>query len=183
MEQFTPLVLIAVFLLVYFIPSVIGFLQGHHKRVAILELNLCFGWTVVGWIASIIWACTPGRPPTMPETTGRPRGFNVVMPGRVTRREEVYVVRRELSRCGRTFLVMFFVFNVLMFSGCKAFALLWLLSNPGDPGPGLLAGNCGITAAVGSIGTAIILSVWGSGSAILGLGVEFSGRRPGWVEG
>ena len=177
MEQFTPYILLALVLLIYFMPSVIGYLQAHQKRVAIFELNLCLGWTVVGWVASIVWACTPAKPPAGPEAPRRPRGFNVVMPGRLVVRDEVRVVRRELSRWGWTFLALFFVFNVLMFSGCKAFALLWLLSNPADPGPGLAASNCGITAAVGSIGAGIILFIWGSGSAILGLAVEFSGRR------
>ena len=182
MEHFTPYIVLAFFLLIYFAPSIIGWMQAHQKRAAIFELNLCLGWTVLGWIASIVWACTPAKPPAAPEAPRRPRRFNVVMPGRFTNRDDVYVVRRELSRCGWTFLVLFFVFNVLMFSGCKAFALLWLLSDPGNPGPGLLTSNCGITAAVGSIGTGLILSVWGSGSAILGLIVEFSGRGPGRVE-
>ena len=182
MELFSFSILLTLFLLVYFAPSLIGYLQAHDKRVAIFELNLCLGWTVLGWVASVVWACTPAKPQAVPEAPRRTRGFNVVMPGRLIMRDEVYVVRRELGRWGWTFLVVFFVFNVLMFSGCKAFALFWLLSHPGDPGPGLAASNCGITAAVGSIGTGIILLVWGAGSAILGLGVEFSGRRLARVE-
>jgi len=178
MELFSLSILLTLFFLIYFAPSAIGYMQAHHKRLAIFELNLCLGWTVLGWVASIVWACTPARPRAEPEAPRRTRGFNVVMPGRMTTRDDVYVVRRELSRWGWTFLALFFVFNVLMFSGCKAFALYWLLSNPGDPGPGLVASNCGITAAVGSIGAGIILLVWGCGSAVLGLGVEFSGRRP-----
>ena len=177
MELLTLLILLSLFLLIYFMPSLIGVLQTHHKRLAIFELNLCLGWTVVGWIASMVWACTAAKQTAAPEAPSRPRGFNVVMPGRPTTSDEVYVVRRDLSRCGWTFLVLFFAFNVIMFSGCKAFALLWLLSHPGDPGLGLAASNCGITAAVGSIGTGIILFVWASGSAILGLVVEFSGRK------
>ena len=176
MEPFTPYILVALVLLIYFMPSVVGFLQAHHKRVAIFELNLCSGWTVVGWIASMIWACTAAKPPDPPVAASRPRGFNVVMPGRMTNRDNVYVERRELSRWGWTFLVLFFAFNVLMFSGCKAFALFWLLSHSGDPSAGLTASHCGITSAVGSIGTGIILSVWAFGSAVLGLAVEFSRR-------
>jgi len=43
-------------LLVYFLPSIIG----HQKRSfgAIFVLNLLLGWTVIGWIAALIWACT-----------------------------------------------------------------------------------------------------------------------------
>ncbi|HTW22481.1 MAG TPA: superinfection immunity protein [Candidatus Baltobacteraceae bacterium] len=43
-------------MLVYFLPSIIG----HSKRsfTGILVLNLLLGWTVIGWFAALIWACT-----------------------------------------------------------------------------------------------------------------------------
>jgi len=43
-------------LLLYFLPSIIG----HQKRSAgaIFVLNLLLGWTVIGWVAALIWACT-----------------------------------------------------------------------------------------------------------------------------
>jgi hypothetical protein len=42
--------------LLYFLPSIIG----HEKRsfAGIFLLNLLLGWTVVGWIVALIWACT-----------------------------------------------------------------------------------------------------------------------------
>ena len=46
------MLLFAVFF--YFLPSIIG---GDKKRFAgIFVLNLFLGWTVLGWIASLIWA-------------------------------------------------------------------------------------------------------------------------------
>lgn len=41
---------------VYFLPAVVG----QHKRNAtsILLLNLFLGWTVLGWIAALVWAAT-----------------------------------------------------------------------------------------------------------------------------
>jgi hypothetical protein len=41
-------------LLLYFLPSIIG----HQKRSfgGIFVLNLLLGWTVIGWIAALIWA-------------------------------------------------------------------------------------------------------------------------------
>jgi hypothetical protein len=41
--------------LLYFLPSIIG----HRKQAfaGILVVNLLFGWTVVGWIVALIWAC------------------------------------------------------------------------------------------------------------------------------
>jgi hypothetical protein len=42
--------------LLYFLPSIIG----HRKQAfgGIFVLNLLLGWTVIGWIAALIWACT-----------------------------------------------------------------------------------------------------------------------------
>ncbi|HXW17160.1 MAG TPA: superinfection immunity protein [Candidatus Acidoferrales bacterium] len=42
--------------LLYFLPSIIG----HNKRNAagIFLLNFFLGWTFVGWIMALIWACT-----------------------------------------------------------------------------------------------------------------------------
>jgi hypothetical protein len=41
---------------VYFLPSIIG----HDKRpfTGIFLLNFLLGWTVIGWICALIWACT-----------------------------------------------------------------------------------------------------------------------------
>lgn len=43
-------------LLVYFLPTIIGFVKGKSDRALILLLNLFTGWTVIGWIACLIWA-------------------------------------------------------------------------------------------------------------------------------
>ncbi len=45
--------LLGIFL--YFLPSIIA----HNKRDfgAIFLVNLLFGWTVVGWIIALVWAC------------------------------------------------------------------------------------------------------------------------------
>jgi Superinfection immunity protein len=42
-------------ILLYFVPSIIA----HKKRdfPAIFIVNLLFGWTVVGWIIALVWAC------------------------------------------------------------------------------------------------------------------------------
>lgn len=54
-----PLILLSLFL--YLIPTVVAFHRQHHNRQAIGALNLLLGWTVIGWIAALIWALT--RPP------------------------------------------------------------------------------------------------------------------------
>jgi Superinfection immunity protein len=61
----------------YFLPSIIG----HDKRpfAGIFLLNFLLGWTVIGWICAMIWACTADR-----------RIPILVVPGSV----------RHCSRCG-----------------------------------------------------------------------------------
>jgi hypothetical protein len=49
----------ALWLLVYFLPAIIGFYRKHHKAWGIFALNLLLGWTVLGWIAAMVWAAMP----------------------------------------------------------------------------------------------------------------------------
>jgi Superinfection immunity protein len=57
----TPLMLIL--LAIYVIPSVVAFGQGHRQAVPILLLNLLLGWTLVGWVAALVWAASrPSQP-------------------------------------------------------------------------------------------------------------------------
>lgn len=55
----TALVIVALFL--YFLPTYLAYKHEHHNTVAIFALNLLLGWTVLGWIAALVWALT--RPP------------------------------------------------------------------------------------------------------------------------
>jgi Superinfection immunity protein len=48
--------LVAIFLLIYFIPTIIAFKCQHQQWPAILILNLFLGWTYVGWVAALVWA-------------------------------------------------------------------------------------------------------------------------------
>ncbi|MCY3812708.1 MAG: superinfection immunity protein [Gammaproteobacteria bacterium] len=46
---------------VYFFPTLVAFLGGKRNRGAILVLNLILGWTLLGWIGSLIWAIVAPR--------------------------------------------------------------------------------------------------------------------------
>jgi hypothetical protein len=48
------LLLFAVNLPLYFLPSILG--RKRQNRVAIFTVNLLLGWTIVGWFAALIWA-------------------------------------------------------------------------------------------------------------------------------
>jgi len=53
--------LIAV-MLVYFLPAIIAAFRRHHNGAAIALLDLLLGWTVLGWIAALIWSVTRTEP-------------------------------------------------------------------------------------------------------------------------
>jgi len=50
---FRVLPLIAVF---YFVPALIAKKRDANNFSVIFGINLLFGWTVIGWIATLIWA-------------------------------------------------------------------------------------------------------------------------------
>lgn len=43
-------------LLIYFIPAIIG--AQKKNAGAIFVLNLLLGWTLIGWVGALVWACT-----------------------------------------------------------------------------------------------------------------------------
>lgn len=40
----------------YFLPSLVAFLRQHKNKLAIFLLNLLLGWTVLGWVVSLVWS-------------------------------------------------------------------------------------------------------------------------------
>jgi hypothetical protein len=44
----------------YFLPSIVAFARGHPNSLGIFLVNLIFGWTFLGWIAAMVWACITG---------------------------------------------------------------------------------------------------------------------------
>ena len=53
--------LLVLYLIVYFLPWMVARGRVHRQRNAIAVLNLFLGWTVLGWIAALVWACTAHR--------------------------------------------------------------------------------------------------------------------------
>ena len=47
--------------ILYFFPTALAAGREHHQTTAILMLNLLLGWTVLGWIIALVWACTAVR--------------------------------------------------------------------------------------------------------------------------
>ena len=42
-------------LIIYFLPGIIAILQKRNKSTAIFILNLLLGWTIIGWVAALVW--------------------------------------------------------------------------------------------------------------------------------
>ena len=62
-------VLIPVLVTTYFVPAMLGW--GTKYAHGILLLNVLLGWTVLGWLAALIWAVSA---PTKGETGRRREG-------------------------------------------------------------------------------------------------------------
>lgn len=47
----------------YFIPAIIAFCRDHKSKLAILVVNMIFGWTLLGWLWAFIWClCGSSKP-------------------------------------------------------------------------------------------------------------------------
>lgn len=55
MDIALAIVLLAVGLAVYFLPTLIAG-SGHPHRLALFLINLLFGWTLLIWVGCLAWA-------------------------------------------------------------------------------------------------------------------------------
>jgi hypothetical protein len=56
--ELLPLTLVCL----YFVPFMVAAARDHDSYIAVLVVNAVVGWTVIGWIACLIWASfTPAR--------------------------------------------------------------------------------------------------------------------------
>jgi hypothetical protein len=49
----------------YLLPTIVAAARGHRQTLAIFILNLFLGWSGLGWVAALIWACTNPPPETI----------------------------------------------------------------------------------------------------------------------
>lgn len=43
-------------LALYLLPAIIAFHRGKRNKVAILLLNIFLGWSLIGWVGSLVWS-------------------------------------------------------------------------------------------------------------------------------
>ncbi|MCG6540167.1 superinfection immunity protein [Pseudomonas sp. KSR10] len=51
-------VLLALAVALYFVPTIVASMRNHANAVAITALNLLLGWTLIGWVAALVWSLT-----------------------------------------------------------------------------------------------------------------------------
>jgi Superinfection immunity protein len=54
----SPETMLLVLLVLYFLPTVVASERKHRNRMAITMLNILLGWTLLGWVIAMVWACT-----------------------------------------------------------------------------------------------------------------------------
>ena len=55
---------------IYIAPLIIALGRDHHRLTSIGLLNVAAGWTVIGWIAALVWSATAIRWPAAIMRTG-----------------------------------------------------------------------------------------------------------------
>lgn len=50
----------------YFSPSIVASKRDHPKWTALMALNLFLGWTLIGWVAALVWALSSDPAPAAP---------------------------------------------------------------------------------------------------------------------
>lgn len=51
-------IIIIVAIAIYLLPTIVAGVRGKQGEVGVLFVNLLLGWTVLGWFAAFIWACS-----------------------------------------------------------------------------------------------------------------------------
>ena len=53
---FIMIAIVLVFIVLYLLPSIIAIKKKHKDLIKILIINIFLGWTIVGWIISLVLA-------------------------------------------------------------------------------------------------------------------------------
>lgn len=58
MDVILGIIFFLIGLWLYFIPFIVAANKEHPQTGAILVLNILLGWTFLGWVIALVWACT-----------------------------------------------------------------------------------------------------------------------------
>jgi hypothetical protein len=59
-----------VFLVPYFLPSIVAFSRGKDNAVGVFLLNFFLGWTLIGWVLCLVWALSGNRTTVIVNNSG-----------------------------------------------------------------------------------------------------------------
>lgn len=51
----------ALVLFIYLAPWIVAGARGHSSVGGIAVINLFLGWTLIGWVVALAWACSDGK--------------------------------------------------------------------------------------------------------------------------
>ncbi|MGJ8524039.1 hypothetical protein R84981_002756 [Carnimonas sp. R-84981] len=60
MDSIGPAMVIIFLIVVYMIPTFTAISNDHRNKAGIFVLNLFLGWSLVGWVAALVWAISKG---------------------------------------------------------------------------------------------------------------------------
>jgi hypothetical protein len=55
------LMVLTALLFLYLLPTYIAYRRRHHQAAPIAVINICFGWTFLGWVAALAWSVSAVR--------------------------------------------------------------------------------------------------------------------------
>ena len=77
-SEIIPYVLIVgLALMIYFVPTYVAFKRKHGFKGIIFVINLTFGWTLIGWAGTLIWAIFPSEKSLIDPLVGNVTGTGV----------------------------------------------------------------------------------------------------------
>jgi hypothetical protein len=57
-EALIVLVVLPAAIAIYLLPAFVAGTRNHNNALAIFWLNFFLGWSFLGWVAALVWACT-----------------------------------------------------------------------------------------------------------------------------
>jgi hypothetical protein len=70
------LILLLLLLVPYCVPTIVAFSRRHPNAAAICVLNILLGWTIIGWVGTLIWSLSAIQPRQTITITNPPQSRN-----------------------------------------------------------------------------------------------------------
>ncbi len=65
----------------YFVPTIVAFGRNKSNKIPILVLNFFLGWSLIGWVVSLVWALSQDQQPVIVHQTFQSAGPPLQAPG------------------------------------------------------------------------------------------------------